>query len=94
MPQKDQHGARQTAGGQSRADSRPLAMAATGYNFFLLLINHHEVTQLSQCQGCSIKTSFGAILSQQDGGCAYTHTHTPIKRPFVRDHPDEPVPER
>ena len=75
MPQKNQHGARQTAGGQSRADSRPLAMAARGYNFFLLLINHHEVTQLSQCQGCSIMTSFGAILSQQDGGCAYTHTH-------------------
>jgi len=50
-------------------------MAARGYNFFLLLINHHEVTQLSQCQGCSIMTSFGAILSQQDGGCAYTHTH-------------------
>jgi len=23
-----------------------------------------------------------------------THTHTPVSRPFFRDYPDEPVPER
>ena len=25
---------------------------------------------------------------------AYAHTHTPVQRPFVRDYPGEPVPER
>ena len=24
----------------------------------------------------------------------HTHTHTPLQRPFVRDYPGEPVPER